>query len=66
MGNVDKRVLRDGCSKAQIERDVISKVPELVKSGGFSPMVDHAVPPDVPFANFRYYVDLLQDICTIR
>ena len=66
MGDVDKRVLRDGCSKAQIEREVVSKVPELVEAGGFSPMVDHAVPPDVPFENFRYYVDLIQDICTSR
>jgi len=34
-----------------------------VKLGGYSPMVDHAVPPDVPFANFRYYMDLIHEIC---
>ena len=33
---------------------------------GFSPMVDHAVPPDVSFANFKYYVDLVQEICTFN
>jgi len=63
MGNIDKRLLRDGCSKAQIEREVVSKVPELFKQGGFSPMVDHAVPPDVPLENFQYYMELVQDIC---
>jgi len=38
-------------------------VPELFKQGGFSPMVDHAVPPDVPLENFQYYMELVQDIC---
>lgn len=55
-----------GLTKRWTDREVVSKVPELVKSGGFSPMVDYAVPRDVPFANFRYYVDLIQDICTSR
>jgi len=64
IGNIDKRVLRDGCTKADIEHEVMSKVPALVEQGGFSPWVDHSVPPDVPFENFRYYLDLVQDICT--
>ena len=65
IGGIDKRALRDGCSKADIEREVMSKVPEMVKSGGYSPMVDHAVPPDVPFENFRYYMDLIHELCTL-
>ncbi len=63
LGGIDKRALRDGCTKADIEREVRSKVPELVAQGGYSPFVDHAVPPDVPFANFRYYMDLIEEIC---
>lgn len=63
MGNIDKRALREGCDKGEIEREVTSKVPELVSEGGFSPMVDHAVPPDVPFDNFKYYIDLVHEIC---
>lgn len=66
MGNIDKRALRDGCDKAIIEREVLSKVPELVRDGGFSPMVDHAVPPDVPFENFKYYIDLIHEVCTFE
>ncbi len=64
LGSIDKRVLRDGCTKEQIEQEVMSKVPELVKEGGFSPMVDHSVPPDVPFDNFKYYMDLIHEVCT--
>jgi len=64
LGNIDKRVLRDGCTKKEIEDEVMSKVPQLVKDGGFSPMIDHAVPPDVPFENFTYYIDLIREACT--
>jgi len=39
-------------------------VPELVKQGGYSPFVDHSVPPDVSYENFRYYIDLIHEICT--
>lgn len=64
LGNIDKRVLREGNDKRDIEREVRSKVPQLVEEGGFSPMVDHAVPPDVPFENFKYYMDLIHEVCT--
>lgn len=66
VGNIDKRVLRDGCSKKDIEKEVMSKVPSLVRQGGFSPMVDHSVPPDVPFENFKYYMDLIHEVCSFH
>jgi uroporphyrinogen decarboxylase len=64
IGAIDKRALRN--DKGEVEREVMSKVPELVKAGGYSPMVDHAVPPDVPLANFQYYLDLCQRIFEAR
>jgi uroporphyrinogen decarboxylase len=30
----------------------------LIEEGGFIPTVDHLVPPDVSWDNFRYYWDL--------
>jgi uroporphyrinogen decarboxylase len=66
LGGIDKRVLRDGCSKKDIEKEVMSKVPQLVKKGRFSPAVDHAVPPDVPFENFKYYMDIVNEVCTLK
>ena len=30
----------------------------------FSPMVDHSVPPDVPFEHFKYYMNLIHEVCT--
>ncbi len=63
LGNIDKRLLRDGCTKKQIEDEVMRVVPQMVASGGYSPMVDHAVPPDVPFENFEYYWGLVTEMC---
>jgi uroporphyrinogen decarboxylase len=40
----------------------MSKVPVLCGQGGFFPGLDHAIPPDVPFQNFKYSVDLLREI----
>jgi hypothetical protein len=64
MGNIDKRALREQSDKKAIEREVVSKVSELVADGGFSPMVDHNVPPDVPYEHFKYYMELLNELCT--
>jgi uroporphyrinogen decarboxylase len=60
MGGIDKRALRT--DRAAVEREVMSKVPQMVKAGGYSPMVDHAVPPDVSLENFQCYLDLCREI----
>jgi uroporphyrinogen decarboxylase len=59
-GNIDKRALARG--PAAIEAEVLAKVPWLVLQGGYAPWIDHLVPPDVSFANFSYYMDLLHRI----
>jgi len=56
IGNIDKRALRT--TKAEVEREVLSKVPVFAELGGIVPFVDHAVPPDVPFENFMHYLEL--------
>jgi hypothetical protein len=60
IGNIDKRALmRD---RASVEREVMSKVPPLVKRQGYIPTVDHRVPPDVPLANYQYYIELIKQV----
>jgi uroporphyrinogen decarboxylase len=53
-GGVDKRVLPRG--PAAIREHLRELVP-LIEEGGFIPTVDHTVPPDVSWDNFRYYMD---------
>jgi len=60
MGNIDKRALRN--TKKEVEEEVMKKIPYLLKEGGYIPFVDHAVPPDVPLENFKYYLELIKKI----
>jgi len=58
-GNVDKRALIRG--RAEIDRE-LDKVKELLDLGAYFPAVDHSVPPDVPYENFRYFVEELKHL----
>lgn len=60
IGNIDKRALIK--NKEAIRKEVISKVPYLLSQGGYFPTIDHAVPPDVPFENYMYYLQFLRKI----
>ena len=53
-GGVDKRILARG--PAAIRAHLREFIP-LIEEGGFIPTVDHAVPPDVSWGNFRYYME---------
>jgi len=56
IGNIDKTALAEG--KEAIEKEVNSKVPLLIKEGGYIPCVDHLAPPDISFQNYAYYINL--------
>jgi uroporphyrinogen decarboxylase len=56
MGGIDKRELAKG--KKEVEAEVRRRILPLLDSGGYIPHVDHTVPPDVPFENFMYFLDL--------
>ena len=60
-GGIDKRAL--ALDKQAIDQELYSKVPFLVEQGGWIPSLDHGVPPDVPYANYLYYLDLLRRLC---
>jgi len=53
-GGVDKRVVARG--PAAIREHLREFIP-LIEEGGFIPTLDHAVPPDISWDNFRYYMD---------
>lgn len=54
-GGVDKRELAKG--RAAIDAHLASLAP-VVEAGGFVPHVDHTVPPDVSWDDFRYYLEV--------
>lgn len=60
MGGIDKRALSK--DKKTIKEEVMVKVPYLIKEGGYIVDLDHGVPPDIPFKNYMYYIELIKDI----
>ncbi len=63
-GTIDKRALIKG--KEAIREEVMSKVPFLLEQGGYFPHVDHAVPPDVTFENYCYYINLVREVAGLE
>ncbi len=59
MGGFDKRILagpREGIAR-EIER-----LAPLVEEGGYIPFCDHLVPPDVPLANYLFYLETAREV----
>ena len=54
LGGVDKRALAAG--PEAIDRELERLLP-VVEAGGYVPMVDHLVPPDVSLENYQYYLE---------
>jgi uroporphyrinogen decarboxylase len=56
-GGVDKRVLMKG--PRAVRRHLVELIP-LVEEGGYIPSIDHTVPPDISWDQFRDYMDAKQ------
>jgi Uroporphyrinogen decarboxylase (URO-D) len=54
LGGVDKRALIAGRDAIDAE---IRRLRPLIDQGRYIPCVDHRVPPDVSYDNYRYYLD---------
>jgi len=56
-GGVDKRALARGRTAIDAE---LQRIRPAFDAGGYIPHVDHSVPPDVSFDDYRYYLDGLR------
>ncbi|MDD5705893.1 MAG: uroporphyrinogen decarboxylase family protein [Kiritimatiellae bacterium] len=54
LGGVDKREIARG--RPAIDA-LLARLEPVIRQGGYIPTIDHSVPPDVPFANFQYYLE---------
>jgi uroporphyrinogen decarboxylase len=59
MGGIDKRALAAG--PEAIDRELERLVP-VVEKGGYLPMVDHLVPPDVSLENYQYFLQRRREL----
>ncbi len=61
-------VIYGGLNKLALTRDraridaELTKVGPMLEAGGYIPSLDHAAPPDIPFENFRYYIERIRKI----
>ncbi len=55
-GGVDKREIAKG--KKAIGKELYAKIPPLMEQGGYIPHIDHAIPPDISYQDFLYYMEL--------
>jgi len=59
-GGIDKRAVAAG--REAMREEVMKKVPPLLKDGGFIPGLDHLVPPDTSYDDFRAFLDLVREL----
>jgi len=62
-GNIDKRALAKGRDAIDEE---INRLAGITKEGGFIPLVDHAIPEDVSFENYKYYIEKRKILCGLK
>lgn len=58
-GGFDKRILAH--SERAIKEE-LDRLKPVIEEGGYLPACDHAVPPDVPFKNYCYFIEGLKSI----
>ena len=48
--------------KTSIKKEIMTKVPTLVEQGGYIPLADGRIRPNVPYENYVYYRNLIEEI----
>jgi len=59
-GGLDKRLLAQ--SREAMEKEIEEKAVPLLRTGGYVPGFDHAVPPDISLADFRWCLKRLRGL----
>ena len=59
LGGLDKRALSVG--KEAIDKE-LERAEHMLPLGGYVPQPDHNVPPDVPWENYKYYMNRLREL----
>jgi uroporphyrinogen decarboxylase len=55
-GGIDK--IEIGKGRKAIEAELRAKIPLMLESGGYLPILDHCFSPEISYDNFLYYVEL--------
>ena len=58
---INLQVKEDLARQKAIDEEIDRLIP-LIQEGGFIPLVDDMVPPEVPFENYKYAIEKLRKI----
>jgi len=61
LGGVSKREIAGG--PARIDAELAKRIPGMARRGGYVPMADHQVPPDVSWTDYLYYRRRVAELC---
>jgi uroporphyrinogen decarboxylase len=59
IGNVSRQALMDG--PEAVEKEFYAKVLPMMEEGGYIPAVDDAIMPDISFASYQRYIELVHE-----
>jgi uroporphyrinogen decarboxylase len=59
MGGFDKHILQDSPSAIEAE---VHRLAPLIEEGGYIGFCDHRVPPDVPLANYLFFLETIRNV----
>lgn len=62
-GGIDKRIIEQGRTFAEIDAELEHKVRPLLRGGGYFPGPDHGWTPQASLENYLHYVEKLREIC---
>ena len=60
LGGINKREIAGG--RDRIDAELEKRIPTMVSKGGYVPMFDHQVPPDVSWEDYLYYRRRVSDL----
>ncbi len=60
LGGIDKKKV--SLTRVDIDAELERKVPQVWRTGGYIPFIDHTVPPEVSWENFCYYRKRLAEL----
>ena len=53
LGGINKREIAAG--RERTDTELLKRIPDMIPKGGYIPMFDHQVPPDVSWEDYLYY-----------
>lgn len=63
IGGFDKRILASTPDRVRKE---LERIRPVIEGGGYIPGCDHGVPPDVPFENYRCFINTLKAMYGVK